>query len=313
MKVLVTGGAGFIGSHVIDKLYEEGHEVQIFDNFTSETKYIHKALTFNTHNVDVRDFDKMMATLGQWHPEAIVHLAAQPSLLRSEEDPHEDAEINILGTLNMIRLAQEHKTKRFVFSSTSAAERADGDYFTDDQDGVPWSPYGISKSAAESYLLRIPLVRPATAVILRFGNVYGPRQLPLGNNQLVARAMAHIYEGAEFEVYGDGGQMRDFIYVLDVVDAVHQAVINRHDLGGIFNVCTGLSLSVQIVLEFVKIATGYKKKFKQDVHDMHNMRGRYHVHMDNTRFVNTFGWNPQVTPDVGIARTAEWWKERSGA
>lgn len=312
MRVLLTGGAGFIGSHVADLLLYNGHEVVVMDDFSSGKRANllnkhgekHRDLIFFEHDVSLP-----LSSFGGWGPEAIVHLAAQPSLLASEEDPISDMQVNIQGTLNMIALANKYNVKRFVFASTSAAKGDYGSYFTEAHGDAthPSSPYGISKLAAEHYLQ--VLNKGYNSVILRFANVYGPRQLPLGENQLIARVMDHIYNKAHFEVFGDGEQMRDYIYVEDVAEAVYQALTDRYDLGGIFNVSSGLNLTVNNILELVRKVTGYSGKWKTDG-DRHKV-GRYTVSMPNGMMKHTFKWEPQWNMIDGLAKTATWWAAKA--
>ncbi len=241
----------------------------------------------------------------RYMPEIIIHLAAQPSLLESKKAPIHDAKTNILATLQLIELANGARTKRFVFASTSAVESDWSPYFfeTEQNTHTPMSPYGISKLTAEHYLLHLG----RSVVILRLGNVFGPRQIPLGENQLVPRALNRIYGGDDFKVYNDGESIRDFVYVNDVANAFLLAATHRYDRGGIFNISSGKSHSVNEVLAILKKQSAFTKKW-DDKHHHRSERGQ--IDMDNSLFIKEFGWQPQYTLEEGLKETVEWHKNR---
>ena len=312
-RVLITGIAGFIGSHVADIFVEAGHEVMGVDNLSSGKSNnlspdIQSSILFVKE--DIRG-SAIAIYVKRFKPDVVIHLAAQPSLLESIENPIADADMNIIGTLNMIKLAKEVGARRFIFASTSAAQRDWGPYFTDTQEEYPTSPYGISKMAAEAYLYVLGgfVGTGLSVVTLRFANIYGPRQVPLGENQLIPRALDHIYKDEFFEVHQKGEQTRDFTYVTDVVNAILLAATHRYDRGGLFNISSGKSHSVNYVLSILKKLTKFKKKWI--VEDDYGHRGaRWDVEMDNSLFVNEFGWQPQYTLEEGLKETVEWYKSQ---
>lgn len=254
-RILVTGAAGFIGSHVA-QLLAKNHKVFALDNLSSTGDW--KNL-FNSplglvgvNDTSILDAHYLSKLVGSWKIDAVVHLAAQPSLQTSWKAADIDAQTNIVGTINLLGLCQRYKVKRFVFASTSAvyAPREDGFYSEDSKVG-PQTPYGVSKAAAEHYIR----ISGIPYVILRLGNVYGPRQVPLGENQLIPRALTHIYQDEPFEIYGDGEQKRDFVYVRDVARAFVDSV--RSNVEGTFNIATGDSHSVNSVLKYIYYRTHF--------------------------------------------------------
>lgn len=314
-RVLITGGAGFIGCHVVEMFLEKSsgehlpHEVMIVDNLSGGSdenlKYLkkHWGVRIRFIKEDIRNFSRMANIFTAFNPEVVVHLAAQPSLKASRQDPINDASINIMGTLNMIQLSNEQNVHRFVFSSTSAAEESFGYYWVDEAK-PPNSPYGISKRTAEYYLSKINT--GGNVVILRLANVYGPRQVPLGENQLIPRALSHIYQKTDFVVYGDGKQTRDFIYVKDVAEAIYLASTERYDMGGLYNISTCKQTSVLDVLEIIRKETKHKRKWKIEGYPIRKA-GRLFVDMPDNGFRYDFDWEPRVSLLEGIQNTAGAW------
>jgi len=235
-----------------------------------------------------------------WKIDTVVHLAAQPSLQASLKNAPFDAQTNIIGTINLLGLCQRYKVKKFIFASTSAvyAPRADGWYSEDDLIG-PQNPYGVSKVAAE-YYIRISGI-PYT--ILRLGNVYGPRQVPLGENQLIPRALAHIYQGEPFEVYGDGKQIRSFVYVEDVAKAFVKAV--EGNARGTFNIAGGVGLAVNVVLKKLWRLIPYTMYW----HHGPPKPGELHcVCLDVGKAdYSPLGWKAETSLRSGLAKTVEAW------
>jgi UDP-glucose 4-epimerase len=229
MRVLVTGGAGFIGSHIVDALLLRGHEVWVLDNFSSG----HYA------NFDPPGAHVLLKDIVEFGPDdlspfdAICHQAAQPSLRRSIDDPAHDALVNIIGTINVIQAAKAYGA-HVVFASTSAVYDPAGGAFTEDSPIRPNLPYGIAKATAEQYLRHSGI----SHTILRYGNVYGPRQVQVGENQLIPHCLAHILDGKPFVINGDGEQTRDFVYVEDIARANVLATEGR--VNGTFNCASGV-------------------------------------------------------------------------
>lgn len=301
--VFVTGCAGFIGSHVCDYLIEKGIDVYGIDDLSSgKFENIPIGVDFVNYGLDnlaPGDFQGIEF-------DAVIHLAAQPSLLKSEEYPLRDLEVNGLGTINVLEFAKAHNTERFVFASTSAVFH-DGNLGViscaeNDTRLTPNRPYGISKLAGEMYVRALS----KSPYILRFANVYGPRQVPLGENQLIARALSHIYNDTPFEIYGDGYQTRDFIYVRDVARAVASAALEAPNHPYPINVSYGSSVSVKAMLDNVAFVTGWEGEWKKGEPKPSEPK---HVSMSNTKARKILSWYPMYDIQKGLAKTAEWWKK----
>ena len=239
MRVVVTGGAGFIGSHVVDALIARGDEVHVLDNLTTGSpENLAAAATFHERDIRTdagRVFDEV-------RPELCVHLAAQADVVTSVQQPDYDAEVNVLGTVRILEAARAHGTQ-IVFSSTGGAIYGECDGPASEQaPRRPLSPYGIAKLAGEEYLAGWNRLYGTGHVALRFANVYGPRQSASLEGGVVAIFLERLAAGEPTTIYGDGNQTRDFIYVGDVAAAVLAATGHRG--GGVYNIGTGVETSV---------------------------------------------------------------------
>jgi len=311
MRILISGGAGFIGSHAADFMRHDGHSVLVLDNFsTGSMKNIEHFLAkgghysqadVRLHKGDVAILQTVDEVFRDFKPETVVHLAAQPAISTSLENPVLDLETNGIGTLNMLLAARKFGVKRFIFSSTSAVYR-ESRYFKTREDTPlePTSPYGISKLAAETY---VRLMFPG-AVILRFGNVYGPRQVPLGENQLIPRIIRHFLHGDKFFINGDGNQKRDFVYVSDVVYAISCSLFG---VPGTYNIASGKGTSVNKVSRIMETYFGVEG-YKWD-HTGTNDPRRY-VCQEVIAARKGLGYTPKVNIFDGIGRTIDWWKRQ---
>lgn len=246
--------------------------------------------------------DRIMALVESWNVDTVIHLAAQPSLQKSIEDPKYDATVNIIGTLNLIKASLKYGVKRFVFASTSAVyEEKYGGVYLENDSIKPVCPYGISKAAAERYIA----ISGLSYAILRLGNVYGPKQKPLGENQLIPRALSHIYQGTEFVINGDGTQSRDFVYVGDVVDAFVRAIDSECD--GVFNIASGFSTSVIDVLSILQGITKFGHPF---IHGDAKAGELHSVSLPNFVAKRVLGWEPKVTLNEGLKKTVQAWPKK---
>jgi UDP-glucose 4-epimerase len=306
MRIVVTGGAGFIGSHLVDLLARKGNDLMVLDDLsTGNLDSIHDWLQRKQPRVhfdlcDIRNADHVHCSLEAFRPEAICHLAAQPAISVAWKHPRLTAEVNEIGTLNLIDAAKEYGAKRIVFASTSAVygDRPGALYEFDAC--VPVTPYGISKAAAEAYLQ----VLYPNCVILRLGNVYGPRQKPVGSNQIVPLIFRHFLYGEDFKIIGDGRQKRDYVFVEDVANAFQFALYGD---AGTYNIASGHQTSVNALcalLEGLYGAQGYRWEHT-DEND-----ARQSVNLCISAARKGLGWNPGVSLQDGLARTAEWWNGR---
>jgi UDP-glucose 4-epimerase len=252
VRAIVTGGAGFIGSHVVDGLVARGDEVLVVDNLSSgRRENLNEQVRLAV--ADVRDRDAVDAIFDEVRPEACFHLAAQASVRVSVERPAYDAEVNVVGTIRVLNAATRHGT-RVVFASTGGAIYGECDGpATEDAPRRPLAPYGTSKLAGEEYLALYNRLHGGSHTSLRYGNVYGQRQDPHGEAGVVAIFLGRFARGEQPEVFGDGTQTRDYVYVSDVVEATLAALTCP---AGVFNVGTGVETSVLELLEACRRVAG---------------------------------------------------------
>ena len=251
MRAAVTGGAGFIGSHVVDALVARGDDVHVIDNFaTGRRENLNGAAT--VHERDIRE--PLEPLFDEIRPEVVVHLAAQADVGTSVERPLFDAEVNVVGTLNVLEAARPHSAQ-LVFSSTGGAIYGECERpAREDDERRPLSPYGTAKLAAEEYLATWNRLHGTRHVALRFANVYGPRQLAKLEGGVVAIFTDRLRAGEGVTIFGDGEQTRDYVYVGDVVAAVLAAA--GRDRGGVFNVGTETETSVNELFEACRRVAG---------------------------------------------------------
>jgi UDP-glucose 4-epimerase len=252
VKSLVTGGSGFIGSHLVDTLLERDDEVVVLDNLsTGRRENLAGAIERGARLVveDIRDTEAMSALVEEVRPEVVFHLAAQMDVRVSTARPAYDASINVLGTLNMLEAARATGVRRLVFSSTGGAIYGESEDLParEDSEIRPEAPYGQAKFAAEGYCELYRRLHSLSTISLRFGNVYGPRQDPLGEAGVIAIFCGKLTGGGRPIVFGDGRQTRDYIYVSEVVDATLRAA--ESDVHGAYNVGRGVETSVLELIE----------------------------------------------------------------
>lgn len=305
MKILITGGCGFIGSHVVDLLAAEGNlvELLIVDNLSSGEN-IDKSLRNARLDVfDIINADFLEHAFQKFRPEVAIHLAAQPAITISLEEPIHDLRVNAIGTLNVIKAAKEVGA-RVIFSSTSAVyDDANICPLQETDHLVPSSPYGMSKLAAEFYI-RTYL---QDYVILRFGNVYGPRQVPLGENQVIPRMIRHFEKGTKFEIHGDGSQKRDFVFVKDVAQAVALAIKGKI---GIYNIASGFTYSINELASMVEEMYGLPKPYPWKHSKYQDPRQDSRMDIDTAR--RGLQWYPTTSMKDGLLQTLEWWRATFG-
>lgn len=303
MKILVTGGAGFIGSHVADGFIEEDHDVHIVDNFeTGREENVPDAATL--HRLDVRDeaVDELFA---QEQFDVLCHHAAQMDVRRSVADPQYDADVNVLGFLNLMEAGRAHGLKRVLFASTGGAIYGEPAYAPQDEEHPlrPLSPYGITKLTTEKYLYFYAEQYDIDYVSLRYANIYGPRQNPHGEAGVVAIFTRSMLDGEQPVIYGDGEQTRDYVYVGDVVRANKAAL--RYDGSGIFNVGTARETSVNELFyalrDLIDESVPEKHAAAKPGEQQRSILG-YKLAEEE------LGWTPEVDLEEGLRRTVDWFE-----
>ena len=307
MKVLVTGGAGFIGSHIVDRLLAAGHAVVVVDDLsTGRKEFIHPAAKL--YVADIRG-----AQLGEVfeaeRPEGVIHLAAQAEVRRSVEDPALDAAINVGGMLNLLLCCQRAKVPRIVYASTGGAVYGDTTTLPTPEDHPtrPASPYGISKLVAEHYLMCWRTLYGIGGIALRLANVFGPRQSPLGEAGVVAIFAHRLLRGEPITINGDGGQTRDYVYVEDVADSTLQA-LERVDAAGAVNIGTGIETSVNALLRRLEAVAGLRA---QAHHGPPKAGEQRRSVLDASLAQRLLGWSPRVPMDEGLRRTLDYFRQEN--
>jgi len=298
VRILVTGGAGFIGSHVADAYVEQGHEVVVVDNLSSgKVENVNRQARLV--RLDILDPD-LGDVLASFRPEAVNHHAAQIDVRRSVQDPAFDAEVNVVGTLRVLGYCRRSGVRRLIFASTGGAIYGEPKYLPMDENHpiAPLAPYGASKFAAEQFLRLQALTEGLTCVVLRYANVYGPRQDPHGEAGVVAIFAAAMLQGRTPTIYGDGTQTRDFVYVGDVAAANLLALERSPD--GPVNIGTGIGTSVNDLCSILAGLAGFTRKPLYAP----ARAGEVHTcYLDNARARQELGWLPATDLREGLART----------
>jgi UDP-glucose 4-epimerase len=303
MRTLVTGGAGFIGSNLVDALVERGDEVTVIDDISTGKRHnLDQALQNGAQlmELDIRDDEAVNAAMEQARPEVVFHLAAQIDVRKSVADPANDSRINVEGTVNVLRAAQAHGTRRFVNTSTGGAIYGEGQIIPapEDHPVAPEAPYGLSKFCAEQYCELFTRLHGLSTVSLRYGNVYGPRQDPLGEAGVIAIFCGKLLDGERPTIFGDGEQTRDYIYVSDVVDANLKAAATQTT--GAVNIGTGVETNVlQIVDALAPHANG---PFEAE-HAPERPGEVRRIALDTSRARQELGWEAVTGLEGGLERT----------
>jgi len=305
MKVLVTGGAGFIGSHVVDRLIQEGNQLVVIDNLsTGKRKQVNKKAVL--YKMDIRS-KRVERVFRKERPLIVVHLAAQMNVRHSTENPGFDADVNILGTLNLLEHAVKNGVRKVSFASSGGAVYGEQEVFpaAESHRTEPLSPYGISKLAGEKYLAYFANTMGLRSVVLRFANVYGPRQDSEGEAGVVAIFSKHMLEGGQPIINGTGKQTRDFVYVDDVVESIMVTI--GEDIQGIFNVGTGQETTVNECYGIIKKLTNSSCK---DLYGAAKKGEQFRSVLDVRKLSERFGWDPQVSLPEGLKMTVEFFQEQ---
>ena len=297
---LVTGGAGFIGSHLVDRLLSEGYKVIIIDDLsTGKLQNLNPAATF--HHTEITH-PSIQEVFKRTQPDLVFHLASQVSVTNSTKDPIKDAQINVIGTLNLLEASRRSTVQKFIFSSTGGALYGEPDVnpCAEVASIAPLSGYGLSKHLAEQYLELYHRLYHLNYTTLRYANVYGPRQVLQGDAGVIAIFTQAMLEGKRPQIFGSGDQERDFLYVSDVVEANILAV-SRGD-GQTFNIGTGQSTSVNCIYELLKEIL----QFRWDAEHRHQRPGEVHkIGLECSKAAQDLGWSPSVELESGLERTID--------
>ena len=299
MKILVTGGAGFIGSHVVDLYIEQGHQVVVVDNLSTGTpSNLNPAATF--YQRDVRD-PKVAEVFERERPDIVNHHAAQMDVRRSVDDPIFDADVNILGSLRLLEHSRQFDVKRFIYISSGGAVYGEPEYLPCDEMHPinPICQYGASKHTVEHYLFMYRVNYGMDFTVLRYANVYGPRQNPRGEAGVVAILTGQMLEGKEVVINGDGNQTRDFVYVADCARANLLALTTESD-DGVFNLGSGRGTSVNEIFTELKSSTNY---LLPPVHGPAKLGETRRIYLDANKAGRELGWRPTVGLKEGLERT----------
>jgi len=297
----VTGGAGFIGSHVVDRLISDGQRVVIIDNLsTGRRENLNPAATFCELDLCDGNLEELFA---QQRPEYVHHLAAQIDVRQSVDDPARDAYINIVGSLRLLETCRKSDVHKIVYVGTGGAVYGEPETLPADESHPvrPDAPYGISKHSVEHYLQYYGKIHGMRWTALRLSNVYGPRQDPLGEAGVNAIFIGQMLSGQVPTIFGDGEQLRDYVYVGDVADAVMRATADAD--GEIVNIGTGVPTSVNRIYELIREIVGFDQSPRY-AEPRAGEVSRIYLNVDHARDV--LGWSPTVELTEGLRRTIEW-------
>lgn len=308
MKILVTGGAGFIGSHLVDELIKSNNQVVVVDDLSSGKKRnVHPKANFV--KIDIRS-KQLERTFKKYKPRIVFHLGAQKSVKKSVADPAVDADINILGSINILEQCKRYHVKKVVFSSTGGAMYGDTRIIPTPEahPELPVSPYGIAKLSVEKYLYYYQYNFGLSFVSLRYANVYGPRQDPEGEAGVVAIFLDRILQNRQPFINGHGRQTRDYIYVADVIKANILAMKNK--INSIYNVGTGVETSVNKLYDIISniSRSKYLKKHGQALPGEQQRSC-----LSYKKFKRMTGWRPKIKLEEGLEKTYDWFNKQNKA
>jgi len=308
VRILVTGGAGFIGSHVADRMVALGHQVAVFDDLsTGNRQYVPAEARF--YHADLADPVAVEACVAEFRPEIVCHHAAQIDVRHSVSDPRRDATVNILGSLALLESCARHGARKLVYASTGGAIYGEGRSLpaTEDHPLNPEAPYGASKHTVEHYLYIWKLLHGLDYTVLRYPNVYGPRQNPHGEAGVNAIFIGLMLEGRRPRIFGNGEAVRDYLYVDDVVEGNRLAL--ERGSGAIVNLGTGVGVSVNDIFRELKKLLAFRG---EPIMEAARPGEIQRIYLDATRAREVLGWEPRVPFPEGLRRTVEWFRSRRG-
>lgn len=302
MRILVTGGAGFIGSNVADRFVAEGHDVAVFDDLSSGFREFVPAKARFFHG-DLADAAAVDAAIADFRPEIVDHHAAQIDVRKSVADPVWDARINVLGSIGLLQACTRHGVRKVVYASTGGALYGEGRSLpaTEDHPINPEAPYGASKHTVEHYLYLWRLLHGLDFTVLRYPNVYGPRQNPHGEAGVNAIFIGLMLAGQRPRIFGDGEAVRDYLFVDDVVEANVLALSKGS--GEMLNIGTGVGTSVNDIVRELQRITGFAEGA---IHEAARAGEIQRIYLDASRAKQVLGWAPRVSFAEGLRRTVEW-------
>jgi len=306
VKVLVTGGAGFIGSHVCDEFLRGGHDVIALDDLSGgKRENLDPRVRLAVHDIRSREASELIKSE---KPDVLCHLAAQMDVRRSVDDPSFDADVNIRGMLNLLEAARVSGVKKVIFSSTGGAIYGEQDVFPapESHPTRPISPYGVSKASGELYLGYYRAQYGLPYVALRYANVYGPRQNPHGEAGVVAIFSQRLVAGRSCTIFGDGKQTRDFVYGPDVARANYLAF--EKDFVGAINIGTGVETDVNALYGHLAKAAGVSQPAEHAPGKPGEQRRSC---IDNTLARQVLGWQPRVGLEEGLRHTVEYFRQQA--
>ncbi len=305
MKILITGGAGFIGSHLADSFLSEGHDVFIVDDLSSgNAAYVDPRVGFYKINL----CDPNIARLFEAQRfDVLCHHGAQINVRASVADPANDVEVNVKGLINLMEAGRKNGLQKVILASTGGAIYGEPDYVPQDEMHIerPLSPYGIDKLVSEHYLYFYLKTYGIPYVALRYANVYGPRQNPHGEAGVVAIFAESLLAGRQPRIYGDGRQTRDFVFVGDVVRANLKAL--QHSESGSFNIGTGIETDINEVYDILADLTGFERPALREPGKPGEQRRSV---LDHKLAKEKLGWTPQVSIREGLSQTVEWFEQK---
>jgi UDP-glucose 4-epimerase len=306
VRILVTGGAGFIGSHVVDAYVAAGHELAVIDNFSTGTEANLNPAT-EVHKIDLRDQASVEKAVASFRPEIVNHHAAQSEVPKSVADPTNDAQVNIIGGLNLLKACVDHGVKKVIFISSGGALYGEPDVIPCDEDHPvrPLSPYGTSKYSFEQYLGTFKRTFGLDSTVLRYANIYGPRQdFFAEEGRVIAIFASRMLAGKPVTIDWDGEQARDMLHVGDATTANLAAL--ESGSGGTFHISSGIPVTINDLYRKLALLTDYKlfphygPQRKGDV---------YRIALDNGRALRDLGWEPVVNLEEGLSLTVDYFRE----
>ncbi len=305
--ILVTGGAGFIGSHIVDRLILEGFDVVVVDDLsTGNKRNLNPKAEF--YAGDICSKSDLEVIFSEHNIKRIIHEAAQVSVVSSVRDPFFDAHTNVLGTVNLLECAREYEVEKLVFASSGGAVYGEPKSLPLKEDHciAPLCPYGLTKYVAEEYLKLYNRLYGLDYTVLRYSNVYGPRQDPFGEAGVISIFIDRLLGDIQPTIFGDGDQTRDFVYVGDVAEANLLAVQKKNMPENIFNIATGVQTSVNALFDLLKTATGastdpvFEEPRKGEV--------RFCA-LDIEKAKSVLGWTPKADIEKGLMETVSYFRD----